>query len=421
MDSMPEAIVQHILSQISNARDIAVSKCVSMRWKDSVPYIPSLYFPRNVFGRSILEQTDASIGRMILAALRLEELVIYCPFSAASLAMWLSHKSSSLRRLELRMDNLTSDNNQDSVESATTKLDCIELVKGLESLKLWGVCLINSPKWTAFDHLLKLEIVGAGLKDQSLFDALQACPNLTDLALLGCEGVSSVNIKMNKLKNCRLDFLGAGHCLLSIISPKLQVLDIQGFNWIEVNYNHCLRSVSISKVSGRVYKVDLGKLDSLEYLSVRGVQWSWNALHSVLTLATEVKHLVMKVEFCGDLDKLLPFPLVDLVEFFNHHPKLCSFEIHGAMFAALCQKDSLRNLDSNFKIPCLEQLIITVRSPLNAEQKLNTLESLVKHSKNLKKLGIRISQMRNCQDIADDFFEEICGFAYMNNKVVYIE
>lgn len=252
MDSMPEAIVQHILSQISNARDIAVSNCVSMRWKDSVPYIPSLYFPRNFVDGVVSEQTDASIGRMILAALRLEELVIYCPFSAPSLAMWLSRKSKSLRRLELRMDNLTADNKLDSTESATTKLDCIEFVKGLESLKLWGVCFINSPKWTAFNHLLKLEIVGAGLKDQSLVDALQACPNLTDLALLGCEGANSVNIKLNKLENCRLDFLGAGHCLLSITSPKLQVLEIQGFNWIEVNHNHCLRSVSISKVSGEL-------------------------------------------------------------------------------------------------------------------------------------------------------------------------
>jgi hypothetical protein len=52
----------------------------------------------------------------------------------------------------------------------------------------------------------------------------------------------------------------------------------------------------------------------------------------------------MKVEFCGDFDTLQPFPEVDLVEFFNTHPKLRRFEIHGAMFAALCQKNSLKNV-----------------------------------------------------------------------------
>jgi len=57
----------------------------------------------------------------------------------------------------------------------------------------------------------------------------------------------------------------------------------------------------------------------------------------------------MKVEFCGDYDTLQPFPEIDLVEFFNSHPKLRKFEIHGAMFAALCQKNSLRKV--NHAIP----------------------------------------------------------------------
>lgn len=92
--------------------------------------------------------------------------------------------------------------------------------------------------------------------------------------------------------------------------------------------------------TGSVYKVDIGKLERLEYLSVRGVQWSWKALHSVLQAARDVKCLIMKVEFCGE-DNLMPFPPVDLVDFFNNHLKLQSFEIHGAMFAALSQKDNL--------------------------------------------------------------------------------
>lgn len=90
--------------------------------------------------------------------------------------------------------------------------------------------------------------------------------------------------------------------------------------------------------------MDVGKLPDLDYLSLRGVQWSWSAIHSVLQCASEVKHLVMKIEFCGDFDTLQPFPEIDLVEFFNNHPKLNNFEIHGAMFAALCQKNSLKNV-----------------------------------------------------------------------------
>jgi len=110
-----------------------------------------------------------------------------------------------------------------------------------------------------------------------------------------------------------------------------------------------------------------------------------------------------------------------LVEFFNFHPKLKTFEIHGAMFAALCQKNSLKNLDSRFKIPCLEEVLITVRSPLNAEQKLNTLESLVRYSEKLQKLVIRILQMKSIHDAADDFFEEISRFQSMNSRIVSFE
>lgn len=61
-------------------------------------------------------------------------------------------------------------------------------------------------------------------------------------------------------------------------------------------------------------------------------------------MASEVKHLYMKVEFTGDSETLLPFPEIDFVDFFNSHPKLQTFDIHGAMFAAICQKNSLRNV-----------------------------------------------------------------------------
>ena len=88
---------------------------------------------------------------------------------------------------------------------------------------------------------------------------------------------------------------------------------------------------------------------------------------------------------------------------------------HMANLFELCMQ-----LDSRFIIPCLEEVLITVRSPLNAEQKLNTLESLVKYSAKLRTMVIRISQMKNCHEAADDFFE-ICKFKYMNYKKVRIE
>lgn len=88
---------------------------------------------------------------------------------------------------------------------------------------------------------------------------------------------------------------------------------------------------------------------ALESLSMRGVQWCWNAISQLLQLASEVKHLYMKVEFTGDFESLLPFPEVDLVDFFNSHPKLQTFDMHGAMFAALCQKNSLKNVSMKLK------------------------------------------------------------------------
>lgn len=93
--------------------------------------------------------------------------------------------------------------------------------------------------------------------------------------------------------------------------------------------------------------VDFGKLVALETLSIRGVQWGWDAISTMLLMASEVKHLYMKIEFTGDDQHLLAFPEIDFVEFFNSHPKLQIFDIHGAMFAAICQKNSLKRVSSH--------------------------------------------------------------------------
>lgn len=65
--------------------------------------------------------------------------------------------------------------------------------------------------------------------------------------------------------------------------------------------------------------------------------------------------------------------------------------------------------------------MITVRSSLNAEQKMSTLESLLRHSGRLKKMVVRLSQMKNCHIGADEFFEEVCKFRSLNYKTVRVE
>ncbi|CAM0903496.1 unnamed protein product [Alopecurus aequalis] len=238
----------------------------------------------------------------------------------------------------------------------------------------------RAPSWGQLGRLHMLEIVGASLDGLATSGAVAACPNLTDLALLGCESSGSVNFALPLLQRCRLDFVGSGSSALMLAAPRVESLEVQGFSWIMLQGGDCLKRLIIAKNTGSVYSVGVDRLPVLEHLSLRGLQWSWGAVSYLLQCAAEVKHLLMKVEFCGDYDTLQPFPEVDLVEFFNTHPKLRKFEVHGAMFAALCQKNSLKNLDSRFSISSLEEVLITVRSPLNAEQKLITLESLLRYS-----------------------------------------
>jgi hypothetical protein len=78
-------------------------------------------------------------------------------------------------------------------------------------------------------------------------------------------------------------------------------------------------------------------------------------------------------------------------------------------------------LETGFTIPCLEEVVITVRSPLNAEQKMNTLESLVKYARGLKRMVIRILRMKSNHSSADDFCDDICKFRHMNEHLVHIE
>lgn len=419
MESLPDAVIQYILSHLRNAKDVASCNCVSKKFKDSMPSVTSLYFPRSIFDNLINGQhPDSIIKQMVSSISRPEELVVYCPFTGSGLASWVLLVGSSLKSLELRMDNLVDHN---TANVSLSKLECIQAARNLESLRLWGVLMVRAPKWDTFQKLRNLEIVGAKLEDSVLVEALRATPNLTQLVLLGCEGLRTVSIELLELEHCRLDFYGSGSCSLTLKAPKLEDLQVQGCSWIRVRETSCLKDLSISNNAGRIYMVDFGKLVALESLAIRGVQWCWDAVNKMLQLASEVKHLFMKIEFTGDFEALLPFPEIDFADFFKTHANLKSFDIHGAMFAALCQKNSLKNVDSSFVIPCLEEVVITVRSPLNVEQKMNTLESLVKFAKNLKKMKMKILQMRSGHSSADEFFEEICRFRSMNHNLISIE
>lgn len=254
MDSLPEAIVQYILSHMNNARDVALCNCVSKRWKESTAYLKSLYFPRNSFdNHGCSESTDNIVLKMISSIDCLEELVVYTPFSRAGLASWIMLAGPNLKHLELRMDNLAD--YQACLESPS-KLDCLSNAKNLESLKLWGVLMVNHPKWDVFQNLQTLEIVGAKLKDSALSAALGACPNLTKFLLLGCDGVRSVSIDLPYLEQCKLDFYGLGNCSISLSCPKIKFLEVQGCSWIRVRETNCLKDLSISNNAGNFLRRD---------------------------------------------------------------------------------------------------------------------------------------------------------------------
>jgi hypothetical protein len=90
------------------------------------------------------------------------------------------------------------------------------------------------------------------LEDPALTAALQACPNLKNLLLLGCEGVRSVSLELLNLEQCKLDFYGGGNYSLTLTSPKIEFLEVQGCSWISVRETTRLRNLSISNNAGNI-------------------------------------------------------------------------------------------------------------------------------------------------------------------------
>ncbi|TVU47727.1 hypothetical protein EJB05_07336, partial [Eragrostis curvula] len=133
----------------------------------------------------------------------------------------------------------------------------------------------------------------------------------------------------------------------------------------------------------------------------------------MLQHAVEVKHLEVMVELYPRLND--QFPDIDLV-LFNSHPKLCKFEINGIVLEMLSLEDYL------FVIPCLEEVMITVRSPLNPEQSLSTLECLVKYNARLRRVRLRrMGRTMHNLKAADVFSQGILKFMDKNSGKVFIK
>ncbi|MCO5591173.1 hypothetical protein L7F22_045154 [Adiantum nelumboides] len=403
MDVLPDAVVQHVLSNINSARDVAACSCVCKRWKEFMAQALCLHFARNI-GDEKSACSDRIVTRMVLSMTALQQLTVYCHFSPVSLVAWLSHAKSTLRHLELRVDDLAD---KQPANVSMTKIDELSSCPELQVLQLWGVLLTERPRWQTFSSLHTLEIVGARLKDLALHGILSACPALVNLSLLGCSGVQYATVDMVYLKHCRLDFYGLGDCCIKIVAPRLEKLAVQGASCLHVVGEDNLHHLSVANNAGKVKRLEFGILHQLKSLSLRGVQWGWEAVVTALRIAPELEDLSMRVEFCGEGDTLEPFPEVDFVDFFASHPKLKNCELHGAMFAALSQKKSLAKLTPVFSIDSLERVSFTVRSPINAEQKLATLQALLRLSPKLKSLVVKVSQMKNCDAVADQLFAKI--------------
>jgi hypothetical protein len=159
-------------------------------------------------------------------------------------------RSASLRILELRVDSAADKAAAAASGAGSGHLDCIGVASALQELRLWGLTMTRAPSWGQLERLRVLEIVGAHLQDLAVSGAVYACPNLTELALLGCECAGSVSFALPLLERCRLDFVGSGSCTLALSAPRVESLEVQGFNWIVLQGGDRLKHLTIAKNTG---------------------------------------------------------------------------------------------------------------------------------------------------------------------------
>lgn len=244
MDSLPDDVVQYILSNLSYVKDLASCNCVSKKWKDLMSCHKSLCFPRVIFDNLTGPQTPDSIMMKTVSSVSLlDELVVSCPFTSAGLASWLLIVGSSVKDLEL---NLAYDPNKS--KDSLPKLECIQAARNLESLRLSNMVMAPTPKWDVFQKLRNLEIRGAKLEDSVLTEALRVTPNLTELVICYCKGLSTIRIELLELQRCRVYVHPRDSCSLTLRAPKIKYLVVQDCNWIRVHETDCLNFLSIGDV-----------------------------------------------------------------------------------------------------------------------------------------------------------------------------
>ncbi|CAI9098845.1 OLC1v1035566C1 [Oldenlandia corymbosa var. corymbosa] len=122
----------------------------------SEPFPSSGHFDNLKCGQTLV----GIISTMVSSIERLEEQVVYCPFTSYGLAYWLQKQGPFLRNLELRMDNIVEHQSCKNT-LVHSKMDCIRAAPNLES-----VSMVHSPKWDMFHRLKNLERVGANTISQ---------------------------------------------------------------------------------------------------------------------------------------------------------------------------------------------------------------------------------------------------------------
>ncbi|KAJ9537460.1 hypothetical protein OSB04_030193 [Centaurea solstitialis] len=350
LDPLPNDVVQHILSKLSNAKDVASCNCVFKRWKDLMSYRNSLCFPCDIFDNLTGPQTpDSIVIQMVSSVSRLEHLVVSCPLTIEGQS---SVVGSSLKSLELR------------VAHAPTKvrmiLECINqaTARNLEYLKLWRVMMTRVPKLDVFHKLHCFKICEVIMEDSVLMEALRATPHLTRLELIGCKGLSSVQIELPKLRNCLLETCHTSDCSITFRAPKLQHLKVKGWAWIRVHDTNCLKTFSIVNNSSTAPMVELGdNLMELESLFVKAYEWHWEAM---------------------------------------------------TRNASACNRSET---SVRLVIPCLEEVVIALALPSNVGKVTWVVKSLLKYGNKLKKIKMIVNDFLTPNHCLDRFCDEIPSMA----------
>ncbi|KAJ9537403.1 hypothetical protein OSB04_030136 [Centaurea solstitialis] len=404
MDSLPDDVVQNILSKLSNANDVASCNSVSNRWRKLLTsYRKRLCFSRDIFENLKPPQTpDSIMMQMVSSVSQLEQLVVSCRFTVEGLTSWLPVAGSSLKNLELRVAHPPT--------KVRRILECINqaTARNLEYIKLWHVMMTRIPKLDVFHKLRCLEICEVIMEDSVLMEALRATPHLTRLVLLDCKGLSSVQIELPELRHCQLETCYTSGCSITLRAPKLQHLKVRGLAWIRVDDTNCLKTFSIVNYSCTAPVVELGdNLMALESLSANGYQWRWEDVTRMLQHATEVKHLSLDMRLIPGSTPI--FPEIDFLDLFKTRPKLEFLHIHDVMIDALCNNHMTTTtpLKNRLVIPCLEEVVIILALPSNVGKVTWVVKSLLKYGTKLKKIKMIVNDFLTENHCLDRFCNEI--------------